>query len=351
MRKLFIIALALLTLSVISCGQEEVGLPSDATRTDTVDTAETAGIETTFDETTAEVTTVIETTESSDIPETSELPVDNETAEPDSTDIEAIIDENLDILASDKYNASSYKEIVEAHPEEFEKLISLGDAALPYLKEIGNRYKSVGEDTSGNLRCFIAMAAAYAIDPDSYDRVYPSPDWQFAIKATVSSFEGLTDPFAGTAYDLTLVKTETGEALATSDEACCFSKIQWSPDSKYASFADSYRHWYTYLYIFDTENSIFYALPKKRELEDFLGAKLESTDENDHSFVNLHCYIEEWKNDSVRVQIALEGSAGGGEFVGWYLYDLAAREISSAEFTSVNNTDKYPLNERTFVYV
>lgn len=260
-------------------------------------------------------------------------------------EIKAVINENLDILMLDSDEFYSEKAFIDAHPNAFENIILLGEAALPYLKEIGNGYNFIGEDTSENNRCYIAKAAEYVIKPDIYDSVFPSLDGQYAIKTTVNSFFYLADPFRDIKYNLKMIKTENNEVLLTTNEAYCLysdpfadANIQWSPDSKYAFFKDEYRHMYTYIHIFDTTNSVFYTLPKERELEEILGTKLEYTDESGRLLDNLHCYIEKWENNNVKVRIVLSDSAIEGETIGWYLYDLENRNIVNIEIYDIINT-------------
>ena len=95
---LLTLAMALI-MAVTSCGHWSNDLPSGDTGTGTVSIEETVDIDTTVKDTTdtegisAEVTTVSESTESSDISETPYTSVVN-------YDIQTIIDENLDILSS-----------------------------------------------------------------------------------------------------------------------------------------------------------------------------------------------------------------------------------------------------------
>ena len=116
--KYILLTLAMaLVVAVSSCEQGKVELPVGDTGTDTVDTDETVGIDTTVkdtadtedasdteditaSDTTAEVTTVMESTESQDTSETQDTSTDY-------TDIQTIIDENLDILSSDPYSSKS----------------------------------------------------------------------------------------------------------------------------------------------------------------------------------------------------------------------------------------------------
>lgn len=275
-------------------------------------------------------------------------------------EIKKIVDENLDVLLTDSDGYYSEKEFISAHPDAFDNIVSLGSTALPYLKEIGSGYSFVGEDTSGNNRCFMARAAAYVIAPDIYDRAFPSPNGKYSIEAAVNSFFGLTDPFQGIKYNLNMRKSETNEVLAIADkpyqlysDLFADANIQWSPDGKYASLQDTYRNMYSYIHVFDTENSAFYSLPKEHEIEAAIGKKLEYTDENGILLNNLHCLIEKWEGTNVTVRIVLSDSAGDGEAVGWYLYDLKNRDIVKiqVDLREQNISENDAPNKGTFIYL
>ena len=92
---------------------------------------------------------------------------DTTTAAPTDDNIRSVIDKNLDVIAPTDIDFKSENDAIAAHPDEFDKIVALGSDALSYLSEIGNGYESIGSDTSGNLRCFVAKAAEYVIDPEN----------------------------------------------------------------------------------------------------------------------------------------------------------------------------------------
>ena len=172
-----------------------------------------------------EITTDEITTDDSETTktETTEPVPDTTTAAPTDDNIRSVIDKNLDVIAPTDSELVSEADAIAAHPEEFDRIVALGADALPYLSEIGNRYESVGSDTSGNLRCFVSKAAEYAIDPEKYDITVMSPDGKYAVKATVKSFSGRADPFSGIEYYLRLVDNVTGDAVADAGENMGFT--------------------------------------------------------------------------------------------------------------------------------
>ena len=189
---------------------------------------------------------------------TTEPASDTTAAAPTDDNIRSAIEKNLDVIAPTDSELVSEADAIAAHPEEFDRIVALGADALPYLSEIGNRYESVGSDTSGNLRCFVAKAAEYAIDPEKYDITVVSPNGKYAVKATVKSFFELADPFSGKEYYLRLVDNETGETVADAGENMGFNFVlediseftHWSDDCRSVVIEQRYRHYYSSCYLF-----------------------------------------------------------------------------------------------------
>lgn len=183
---------------------------------------------------------------------------DTTTAAPTDDNIRSVIDKNLDVIAPTDIDFKSENDAIAAHPEEFDRIVALGAYALPYLSEIGNRYESVGSDTSGNLRCFVAKAAEYVIDPEKYDITVMSPDGKYAVKATVKSFSGLADPFSGIEYYMRLVDNVTGDAVADAGENMEFTFLwddiseftHWSDDCRSVVIEQRYRNYDSSCYLF-----------------------------------------------------------------------------------------------------
>ena len=254
-------------------------------------------------------------------------------------EIKAVIDENLDILLTDGDEYYSEKEFIDAHPEAFEAIVALGEAALPYLKEIGDQYGYNGGDFSKNNRCFLAKAAEYVIKPDLYDMVVPSPNGKYAVKIIVNSFVGLNDPFSGIYYHLNLIDIETEANIIMIKDTFLFSwsiyselPIEWSPDSKYVAIEQGYRHYFTVVTVLDVQRADDIILPGEEDVELLLGKDLIYYDDEVHlSYSNVHSLISDWGTDAIKIQIYLSCSTGGYYDVGFYIYDLIRREISYIE--------------------
>ncbi len=75
------------------------------------------------------------------------------------------------------------------------------------------------EGTVDYAQRFLAKYAAYTVKPELYDCHFPSLDGAFEILATMRSFFGLTDPFSGITYDLSLVDTQTKKTLFQTNTA------------------------------------------------------------------------------------------------------------------------------------
>ena len=230
---------------------------------------------------------------------------DTTTAAPTDDNIRSVIDKNLDVIAPTDIDFKSENDAIAAHPDEFDKIVALGSDALPYLSEIGNGYESIGSDTSGNLRCFVAKAAEYAIDPEKYDTTVVSPDGKYAVKATVKSFSRLVDPFSGTEYYLRLVDNVTGETIADAGENMEFTFLwddiseftHWSDDTRSDVIEQRYRHYYSSCYLFTVGKTGAVKLPTDSETEQLSGVKLVwNVDGHDLDFT--HFRFDGWLYDS-----------------------------------------------------
>ena len=149
------VLLAATSLLFSSCAGESPDVTADESTSD-----ERISEEITTDEITTDDS---ETTKT----ETTEPASDTTAAAPTDDNIRSVIDKNLDVIAPTDIDFKSENDAIAAHPDEFDKIVALGSDALPYLSEIGNGYESIGSDTSGNLRCFVAKAAEYVIDPEN----------------------------------------------------------------------------------------------------------------------------------------------------------------------------------------
>ena len=305
------VLLAAISLLFSSCAGESPDVTADESTSDEGTSEEITTDETTTDEITTDDS---ETTKT----ETTEPTSDTTTAALTDGDIRSVIDKNLDVITPTDSEFGSENDAIAAHPEEFEKIVALGADALPYLSEIGNGYESIGSDTSGNLRCFVAKAAEYVIDPEKYDTTVVSPDGKCAVKATVKSFSRLVDPFSGTEYYLRLVDNVTGETIADAGENMGFTFLwndiseftHWSDDCRSVVIEQRYRHYYSSCYLFTVGKTGAVKLPTSSATEQLSGVKLVwNVDGSDLDFT--HFQFDEWSDDSmVRVRIYVSDNAG-----------------------------------------
>ena len=161
-----------------------------------------------------------------------------ETAKPvdeyDDNELQNIIDRSLDTLTDNTTGLFTTDELIAAHPEAFEAIVSLGKKALPYLEKYTNTDR---EMTSGEAnRCVIARTAAYAIDPSLYDLVYESPDGKAKLKFTVRTLNGRNwlHPEDGMTYDLSLIIPGSDGPIVLSDKCYTKAEVSWSDDGNYA---------------------------------------------------------------------------------------------------------------------
>ena len=261
--------------------------------------------------------------------------VPGDTVSPSEEEIAGIVDANLAILVQENVVYSSEKEYITAQPEAFSAIVSLGDAALPYLTEMGENILPY-DYSAENYRRILAMYAAYTIRPEQYVLSYPSPDGKYALVWEVVTFVTAVDPFGGITYNVNALDTETGEIATAKAEVCKneSASLHWSPDSRYAAVSVGYRHSYRDVYVFDIGRGECVRLPGEGELEAMLGKDLTYYDaDTDEEFSCVHILFDEWGTDTVTARIMLSSVVGGGVEIGSYTYDLAKREITSCDLS------------------
>ena len=341
---LLTLAMALI-VAVTSCENGKVELPVGDTGADTVDIDETVGIDTTVkdtadtedasdtedittSDTTAEVTTVMESTESKDTSETQDTSADY-------TDIQTIIDENLDILSSDPYSSKSEQEIIDTYPDNFSAIVSLGKAALPYLEQ----YASNTDNTatmSDTLRAIIARNAAYSIDPSLYDLIFESPDGKSRIIASVRAF---ADDHAKNP-EITYGKLSLDN---TDLYKCNFTDVNvaWSDDSGHAALIGTQKNsrFPMTALLIDTVNETSTELPA---LEIYNSIVKDYP--NEKVFLSISLTECEWISDE-QLRIGFNLNTGTTYYPqitsGWYIWDINTQTIAECvyEIKEIDETD------------
>ncbi len=255
-------------------------------------------------------------------------------------EIRKIIDENLAIfsLSDISFFDQTEAEYIAQYPEAFSRIVALGKDALPYLQEIGEEYlRGVAETYP---RWLIAKAAEYKIKPESYDRLFPSPDGRYAIQLSVASFVGLMDPFRDIDYNVCMVACDSQSVIYEMNGIFNFPtamhkepRITWSDDSKYVAIEQGYRHDYAETLIYNTTDAEAVRLPDREEIERLFGGPLSYIDpESEGLFDRVHFHFEGFQADGVRIYIELSAYNGGGITAGYYTYDLCEQSISEIEF-------------------
>jgi len=285
------------------------------------------------------------TSETEALPTSDSSPT-TETAAATSDDIAALIDKNLDIILTGETGEINdtffYKEceFIDAHPNEFAQIVALGEQALPYLDNIGKSF-DCNSDWKTQYRCLMAMYAQYAIKPELYDLVFPSPDGKYAVKASVSSFFGLLDPFMGIDYcDVRIIDYAIGAVLLDEDVTYNNIKVDWSPDSRYAAVSQGIQRYGQRMYVFDIRNVTFITLPydeiaatiRDDLLDEGVLKKTIYTDELIY-YYSFRLYFDEWIAEDIKIGIELIISASNGGIIsGWYSYDLIESKIVAIKF-------------------
>lgn len=239
----------------------------------------------------------------------------------------ALIDSALDeILSTDECYVSE-RQYIEANPYAFLEITALGERALPYLE-------SIASGTDEGFRPYIAMAAMYKISPELYDREFISPDGRYSLRAEVYSFYQTIVPYDNICYRLRLVDGMTGEVTAPYDSFVFADSIDnnigWSPDSKYVSVTQSYRHSYTVTGLFDTSRAEYIQLPHAEQVEDIIGRPL-SLSHADGEYDRVHFRPIGWGDDRIYIRVSLGNSDGDMVDVGWYSYDISDKNIDYIE--------------------
>ena len=239
----------------------------------------------------------------------------------------ALIDSALDEILSTDECFVSERQYIEANPDAFLEITALGERALPYLESIAS-----GADEG--FRPYIAMAAMYKISPELYDREFVSPDGRYTLRAEVYSFYQTIVPYDNICYRLRLVDNATGEVVAAVYDNFVFAdgidnNIGWSPDSKYVSVTQSYRHSYTVTGLLDTSRAEYIQLPHAEQVEDIIGKPLSLTADGEYD--RVHFRPIGWGGDRIYIRVSLGNSDGDMVDVGWYSYDISDKNIDYIE--------------------
>lgn len=240
----------------------------------------------------------------------------------------ALIDSALDEILSTDECFVSERQYIDASPDAFLEITALGERALPYLESIAS-----GADEG--FRPYIAMAAMYEISPELYDREFVSPDGRYTLRAEVYSFYQTIVPYDNICYRLCLVDNATGEVVAAVYDNFVFAdgidnNIGWSPDSKYVSVTQSYRHSYTTTGLLDTSRAEYIQLPHAEQVEDIIGRPL-SLSHADGEYDRVHFRPTGWGDDRIYIRVSLGNSDGETVAAGWYSYDIVHKHIDYIE--------------------
>ncbi|MBP3918755.1 MAG: hypothetical protein J6I50_06250 [Clostridia bacterium] len=263
---------------------------------------------------------------------------------------EQTIDENLDILISEPYQYFSEQEMIHAHPDAYQNIRDLGEEAVPYLRKLA------GEDGSTsprNYRTWEDIAresmANYllAMRDFSYKMInLPSPNQQYILHMRPVSFMDSHDDTVGIQYVPYLETVQTGElTLIDPEQKMVYTSAAenqnepiWSDDSRYLLFCEQSHFLMRNVYVYDTENAVFFALPTEWQLEKQLRRDmnvLPSRDSTSDDCCNYPRFIfKEWMDNTVRMEVVLQNKKYTRSVpVGYYVYDLEKQEIVQLSYT------------------
>ena len=197
-----------------------------ACQTDSSDTQDTTAIHT------QNITEITETTEPAETTAAITIPVPTELTE----EQKALIDRNLDIIASSVTGDSYYMpDIIAENRETFNEIVKIGHPAIPYLRQIGENLFN-GNTQFTYIRRGIALQAVYDIDRTVYDMTIPSPTGELTLRLHVSRFNRSPQDMynEGIATFGTYLTDTKKHTIASSSTKICNPSAEWSPDEQTA---------------------------------------------------------------------------------------------------------------------
>ena len=266
---------------------------------------------------------VTRTTAAQSATDTEPPPVRDETAD----FIDALLDSMLDGI-NDAHEFAGKIGWTDSRPDEFNSIVALGEAALPYLEKI-----TKNTEFSNYFRSMTATFARHAIKPELFDIVFPSRDGKYEVRASISYFSIIGYSAGGDMYnDIRLIDLKNGEVMVSLDKGFVNIYAEWSPDGRYAAVSYSvglYGTIATTTVVFDTLYGICIKLPGEKEVRSILCDKFDHRE----GFLFPHFYFKGWeKTDVIQIQVDMDYEWNVHAINGWYWYDLSKREIIDMGF-------------------
>jgi len=257
-----------------------------------------------------------------------------------SSAVEQTVNKNLDILISDIGASKTEKDYISAHPEAFDAIVSLGEDAIPYLKSAASNHNTESD------RRKMAMAAAYAIKPELYDLVYPSPDGIHSIVLRVESFfHFIYHKDQATSYGRADLVDENGTVLCSADlvdqdlNAYDSITLDWNPERTYVAIKLSgfFRQG---VRIMDIKNTVSVDLPSMNEKIAPIAAPDVDWSNADTFKVNINnTYFDKWlDNNSAKIRFEYSTSV-------CYIEGTYVLNFKTGEITELEADVKYPMPE------
>lgn len=228
-------------------------------------------------------------------------------------EIETEIYKKLDIIISTPNASSNSDDYIKAHQTEYEEIIAMGDAALPYLY-------SIWEVDSG-LRGMIALTAMINMRPEINIHAAQSPDGKYRAETKGIDFDiqisGLYP-----AEEIRIIEWDTQKVAWSVMPGYLDTNFAWSPDSRYIAISYMARI-YRETIVIDTYDMSLANIPQMNELWPLIGSFSEpKADRADPCFS-----IIEWVNDT-NIRISFKWiDKDENEYIGEYVYDLANEQI------------------------
>ena len=260
-----------------------------------------------------------------------------EEAIPPQEEIDAVVDENLELLLSEHEAICAETEqlceqlYIDRHPAAFDEIVALGADAYPYLCEIGEGYWSAYYDYSVDngrayARCILAYAAAQAIDETTFNRAYASPGGAHTVHLCSEVLWGMADPFEGILYDAVLCDA-AGTELTRTQGASSLVYVDWTEDGRYAILSDRLKdaRQMSMATVFDARQGKAAGLPYSEIL-----TRIEELGGYEHKTFDLR-YLDASDTDVIRIWLGMT-LTGGGFVTGYYDYDLTSETVTALEY-------------------
>ena len=245
-------------------------------------------------------------------------------------EIRKVVDKNLDVLAKDSNAWVTEEEMINAHPDAFKNIVSLGSSALPYLNEIKEE-----NILSANNRWVVAEIAMFVINPTDQDKTFFSPDGKYILKA----FDNNTDtPTEIMDYNLIVISDATTEtSLYISQKTYRNICVAWDTKCGYVMISHGISGYFRDVDIIDIQNSVLLDLPEVNDIRMLLATK--AVKENVGEYDKYVIQLTDVSDNIAKFRFAFSNPNFPDQISGRYSYDIERSVITDFYVVSENISD------------